>query len=311
MKTLINFINENVDKSFDQFNIKTYYPKDNSDDLQFIKINKNTIFNFLDKGYQYAKLGNYRGCANPRALAKNANVIKIGYDFNGEIIAVSVYTGYQEGKKCVGIIATVDRDLRDLGILALKEIIKDDIKCEHEYYWTMCSDAIEYLWNKFGGTQIPNIFVNDYLGIKKYELANDEFHFYIDVDGEKYKKTIFGYNSKETYDKVSNYIKNEINNDIQNISEALNIQNKDKIISAAKSYSKNLGAYIELIDMKGWYELPIECIEELKEMINSVELTLKKINKNEYIYKHLNNNLNSCKEILSIVQPLEINKIKI
>lgn len=110
------------------------------------------------------------------------------------------------------------------------------------------------------------------------------------------------HNSKETYDKVSNYIKNDINNDIQN---------KDKIISAAKSYSKNLGAYIELIDMKGWYELPIECIEELKEMINSAELILKKINKNEYIYKHLNNNLNSCKEILSIVQPLEINKIKI
>ena len=114
------------------------------------------------------------------------------------------------------------------------------------------------------------------------------------------------HNSKETCDKVSNYIKNEISNDINN-----DIQNKDKIISAAKSYSKKLGAYIELIDMKGWYELPIECIEELKEMINSAELILKKINKNEYIYKHLNNNLNSCKEILSIVQPLEINKIKI
>ena len=86
---------------------------------------------------------------------------------------------------------------------------------------------------------------------------------------------------------------------------------EDKIISAAKLYSKNLGAYIELIDMKGWYELPIEYIEELKEMINSAELILKKINKNKYIYKHLNDNLNSCKEILSIVQPLEINKIKI
>ena len=40
------------------------------------------------------------------------------------MIAISVYTGYQEGKKCVGITATTNNELRDLGIIALKEIIK-------------------------------------------------------------------------------------------------------------------------------------------------------------------------------------------
>lgn len=183
-----------------------------------------------------------------------------------------------------------------------------------EYYWTVCSDAIEYLWEKFGGTKIPNIFVNDYLGNKKYELAKDEYHFYINIEDEKYKKIIFGYNSEETYNKVVDYIKNEINNDIKNISESLDIKNKEKIIDAAKIYSKNLAAYIDLIDINGWYELPEECINDFKLMINDIEKSLKRMAaneyKNEYAYYHLKENLNTCKELLKIIQPLKMNKMK-
>lgn len=62
-----------------------------------------------------------------------------------------------------------------------------------QFYWTVCSDAIEYLWEKFGGTKIPNIFINDYLKNKKYELSDDEYHFYLNVEDENYKKIIFGY----------------------------------------------------------------------------------------------------------------------
>jgi len=182
--------------------------------------------------------------------------------------------------------------------------------CENEFYWIVCSDAIEHLWENFGSTKIPNIFVNDYLGNKKYELANDEYHFYINIADENYKKIIFGYNSEETYNKVVNYIKNEINNSVNNVSESF-MPNKDKVIDIAKIYSKNLAAYIDLIDINGWYELPEECIVDFKQMINDVESVVKDMNANEYVYKHINENLNTCKELLKIIQPLKINKIKI
>ena len=311
MKTLLCFVKEHVDKSFGQFNIKTYHPKEDKNDLEFIKTNKNSIFDFLNKGYQYAGLGNFKGCANPKSLYNNVNIIKICYDDkSNEMIAISVYTGYQGGKKCVGITVTTNNELRDLGIIALKEIIKEDIMCENQFYWTVCSDAIEYLWQKFGGTKIPNIFVSDYLGNKKYELADDEYHFYINIEDENYKKIIFGYNSEETYNKVVNYIKNEINSSVNNVSESF-IPNKDKIIDVAKMYSKNLAAYIDIIDINGWYELPEECIVDFKQMINDIEDVIKDIDKNEYVYKYINENLHTCKELLKIIRPLEINKMKI
>ena len=54
MKTLIDYIKESEVTKYDKYDIITYYPKEDENDLLFLKTNKYSIYKFLDDGYVYA-----------------------------------------------------------------------------------------------------------------------------------------------------------------------------------------------------------------------------------------------------------------
>ena len=186
---------------------KSYYPKENNDDYIYIRDNTKMLWNFFDEGYKYAKLKEFRSCKNLKSLLKNTSCLKVAL-FNDIIVAASIYTPYQEGMKCVGITATTDEKYREIGKYAVIQIIKEDISLVGEFYWTVCSDTIEHLYEKHGGVKIPNDYT--YLFIKDYkELLDDGYHFvmeitYSDDEKEDIKKVIFGFNSKETFEHIKN-----------------------------------------------------------------------------------------------------------
>ncbi len=213
---------------------KAYYPQENQEDNIYIRDNRKMIWNFFDEGYKYAKLKEFRSCISPKSLWKNASCLKVAI-FNDVIIAASVYTSFQGGMKCVGITATTDEKYREIGKYAVIQIIKEDISLVGEFYWTVCSDTIEHLYEKHGGIKIPNDYIE--LFIDKYKsLSDDGYHFYIEVpdgDGEMedVKKIIFGFNSKETFE----YIKNKNDKRIMNyINRITNTTIKESV------YVKNL-----------------------------------------------------------------------
>lgn len=213
---------------------KAYYPQENQEDNIYIRDNRKMIWNFFDEGYKYAKLKEFRSCISPKSLWKNASCLKVAI-FNDVIIAASVYTSFQGGMKCVGITATTDEKYREIGKYAVIQIIKEDISLVREFYWTVCSDTIEHLYEKHGGIKIPNDYIE--LFIDKYKsLSDDGYHFYIEVpdgDGEMedVKKIIFGFNSKETFE----YIKNKNDKRIMNyINRITNTTIKESV------YVKNL-----------------------------------------------------------------------
>lgn len=220
----INGCDDNINMSlFEELNLepdnivyKSYYPKENEDDNIYIRDNRTMLWDFFDKGYKHAKdakdakdakLKGFRSCTNAKSLWKNTSCLKVAL-FNDIIVAASVYTSFQGGMKCVGITATTDEKYREIGKYAVIQIIKEDISLVGEFYWTVCSDAIERLYEKNGGVKIPNDYLE--LFISKYKsLSDDGYHFSIevpDVDGEteEIEKVIFGFNSKETFEYIKN-----------------------------------------------------------------------------------------------------------
>ena len=184
---------------------KTYYPKKDQDDSIYIRDNKKMLWDFFDNGYKYAKLKGFHSCRNPKSLMSNTSCLKVAM-FNDVIIAASVYTSFQGGMKCVGITATTDMKYRDIGKSAVVHIVKEDINLVGEFYWTVCSDAIEHMYEKHGGVKIPNEYLELFI-IKYKSLSDDGYHFSIEVpdaDGEmeEIEKVIFGFNSKETFEYI-------------------------------------------------------------------------------------------------------------
>lgn len=225
--TLIQVISEAVKNALYEYEnienkeyvIKTY-TKEN--DYQYVKDNSQKFFNFLDAGYVFAGLDHYCGCSSAKALARNFNVMKIAY-VNDVIIAISVYTGYQDGKKCVGITATTDDNLRELGKQAVIDIIKSDINFMNDFYWIECSGAAEHLYKKYGVVMIPNDYIQLFIGNKFDEKLDDGYHFNVkftssdDGDVTTIKKCIFGFNNKRTYDIVKEKLDAPIKKQIEYI----------------------------------------------------------------------------------------------
>ncbi len=302
MKTLIDYIKESEVTKYDKYDIITYYPKEDENDLLFLKTNKYSIYKFLDDGYVYAKLGKFKGCDNVRSLIKNSSCLRIGY-YNDEMIAIGVYTNYKQGYKAVGYTVTTNLDYRDLGILCLHDIIKLDINTSDKYFWTMCSGAIKHLWHKLGGVMIPNIFLKEYVGDKrKTEKSNDGFEFKIYDDNDDWDiKVIFGYNSKETFDKINEQLENYV---FTHIDDSINEKFNDK--DYAEDLRRKLASFIDMIDFDGIVEMPEKCIDYLKTLVEEAEKLLETYKENKILY----HNMISCKESLEILKPLQMNEMK-
>ena len=164
--------------------VKTYN-RNNKEDEQYIKANKVKIKNFMDAGYAAAGLGSFESCQNENSVAKNTIMLKVAETLNGEILAMSLYSGRMGGFKCVGItkLVTNNQSLAQLAKDAIKHIIKEDISNFQDFVWTECSGAVEHLWDKYsdGWLRIPNIYLptifpsNVMKTVELYE--NDDYHY--------------------------------------------------------------------------------------------------------------------------------------
>ena len=309
MKTLIDYIKESEVTKYDKYDIITYYPKEDENDLLFLKTNKYSIYKFLDDGYVYAKLGKFKGCDNVRSLIKNSSCLRIGY-YNDEMIAIGVYTNYQQGYNAVGYTVTTNLDYRDLGILCLHDIIKLDINTSDKYFWTVCSGAIEHMWQINGGKMIPTLFIDEYFDVDKIkiDLISDGFHFWLyDKDDERYKKVIFGYNSKSVFDKIHKTLENKIFSSIEH-SEINEKYSDDKYV---EELQRKLAVYIDYVEFDGYKELPKSVIDYFKNLIDECDMFIENNPNYEYKDNTFKHNLEVCKESIEEVTELVCNEMTI
>ena len=170
-------------------------------------------------------------------------------------------------------------------------------------YWTMPNGAIKHLWHKFRGVMIPNIFLKEYVGDKrKTEKLNDDFEFKIYDDNDDWDiKVIFGYNSKETFDKINEQLENYV---FTHIDDSINEKFNDK--DYAEDLRRKLASFIDMIDFDGIVEMLEKCIDYLKTLVEEAEKLLETYKENKILY----HNMISCKESLEILKPLQMNTMK-
>lgn len=282
----INKLNENAnEKDNNVIEIKEYTPFDAK--WNYIKDNILSLWDFLNNGYKKAGYEKFCGCDNHRSLLRNANLVKIGF-YNNEWVAVSVYTGYRDGFKNVGITATTNDKLRDYGVRAVRTIIKNDIGNFDNFFWSECSGAIEYLYEKYNGIKIPNEYVENILQ-KSVTIESDGFHYSRLIQGDLQRKIMYGFNNKETFDKILSEREQYINNCINNI-----LANRIDESTETPSFGKlsQIDCAIAIVNFfvdERWenecYELPETSLNILKKQ---VEFLKKEIENNSIHENKLN-----------------------
>ena len=217
-KELEHIIFEELAKYENVINCSDFYIKiyrrENTEDAQYISQNAQIILNFMRDGY--ASMSNsienvFAGLQGRSDLRKKWIEAKIAYDKNDNIIAISLYNSFMTGKKCIGLTATTDTSLRELGKEAVKEIIRFDINNHKLFYWCECSGAIEHYFDKFHGFKIPNTYAvslynNAGRASKIVSLSEDGYHFVrsLTVQNDEYEieKIIYGFPSQEIFDEM-------------------------------------------------------------------------------------------------------------
>ena len=181
------------------FLVKCYFSKTDKW-TSFIKPNREFLWKFLNDGYKMAGYESFKGCDDSKHLIKNPNQIKIAFADN-VIIAVSVYTGYAGGYKCVGITATTDPEYRDVGKRAVEKIIQMDVCDFDRFYWCEASGSVEKMFKKNGGIAIPNTYAEMMIGGVRV-LDEDGFHYERMIGNDMENKMIFGFNDIETFELI-------------------------------------------------------------------------------------------------------------
>lgn len=217
-KNLEHIIFEELSKYENVINCSDFYIKiyrrENTEDAQYISQNAQIILNFMRDGY--ASMSNsienvFAGLQGRTDLRRKWVEAKIAYDKNDNIIAISLYNSFMTGKKCIGLTATTDTSLRELGKEAVKEIIRFDINNHKLFYWCECSGAIEHYFDKFHGFKIPNTYAaslynNAGRASKIVSLSEDGYHFVrsLTVQNDEYEieKIIYGFPSQEIFDEM-------------------------------------------------------------------------------------------------------------
>ena len=270
---------------------------------KYVEPNYQFVWDFLVKAYD----GDFRGCQSRNDLKKKCSLVKIALN-NNSWIAISVYSSYLGGYKCVGIGGDKDSPLKNIGV---QEIIKDDIKNYDKWFWCECSGVIEHYFEKNNGIKIEIAYVPQYLGNININPI-DDYHYYRNISGQMFQKVIFGFNTQETFDKIYSEQKEYIDKCIENI-RRFNIGE-----GVLKDQFESLGMWtveVEIIEFfvkhyeKGYHELPEESIVHLEKSVT----TLQNMFSNKEIpptgfQREFMNALRTGTELLDKIQVLKLNK---
>ena len=303
----------------EEYTIKTIYKTD-SEWATYVLPNIDKILKFLNDGYRNANLGDFHGCSDAKSFKKNGSLIKIAFS-DDEWIAVSVYSSTRVGFKCVGMTASILPEYHRIGVIALQEIVRQDVNNYESLFWCECSDKIEQYYRKHNGIGVQNVYVPLFLGenadIVSYD--KDGFHYVRygkNKRGERINeplyKMIFGFNTQETFDKIYSEQKEYIDKCIENI-RRFNIGE-----GVLKDQFESLGMWtveVEIIEFfvkhyeKGYHELPEESIVHLEKSVTSLQnmFSNKEIPPTGF-QREFMNALRTGTELLDKIQILKLNK---
>lgn len=285
-----------------------------TDDWKYIRENKNALWDFMDEGYKHAGLKQgFLGCNSPNKLWENPNLIRIAFCKN-TWVAISVYSPYQGGNKCVGITATTDENYRKTGVAAVNEIIKNDVQLYDKFYWCECSGDIEALYEKYKGIKIPSEFSKEIIR-NILSFNPDGFHYVRMIGEEKQEKIVYGFNTPETFNRIYERYKNYIDDCVNELkSQQINEENGEIPSWGRYAYYRVcenvIVLFIDIIEQNGVHELPKESLAHLQFATDSLEDQLKRISGITGEERNrLEHNVKNGRYMLATISPLELHEL--
>lgn len=258
------------------------YDMTNPEDAQFVKENKELIWDILQKGYE--NLDGFKGFQSKRDMLKKSPFFTMGF-YDEEIVAVTVYNTYLGGNKCVGATCVKD-DRHEGGVKLLEMIMSYNIKNWDEWIWLEASGKVEEMCKKLNGFNVPSEYAVIYLQNKNFSIT-DEYHYVRMIRGQEEQKTIYGFKDKNSFDVLSNHLNKQVKAFLdrlnkQDISESEEYDNRDKIWM---EYSQNMSDIEKAITIINYFvylkddelinEFPLDAYNILKQTVKTAEELLK------------------------------------
>lgn len=269
------------------------YPGTNEKDKEFFRANLQIFYDFLQEGYRLSGLGAFDGFPSRNDMKRKCSMYYAAY-YEGKLIALSVHNSYIEGFKCVGMTAVhklINSELHEYGITALYHMIQDFTDNWSDWCWIEADGAIAHMYKNKGAFAIPADLALEVLSKRSKPLENtkilsDGYQYTremtvsdlnSEIPGAKKQiivaKTMFGFNSQETYEKYLNFATEnfaEIKKVIQNnVTESRRPYSKASI-ELNKEYSYLMNA-VEDFQTNEYTALPTEYFDMLQKSIDNLQ----------------------------------------
>ena len=288
------------------------------DDKSFVKNYISFIFNMMVD--RYSDIGGIEDMVkSPEALLSKADLFKIVFDSDLNVLACSTYKYYLGGNKL--FLGAGCRN-GGTGAKALESIIVSDIQPYDNWFWGEVSGAIEHYFQKHHGNAIPNYMVWKFLRkpIEDIKLDPrgpkvDPIHYSRLLGDPKkqnwQRKSMWGYKDEAMAREVMTEIQKD--SDFRLKSETVTEELYSKSDEAIRSIEKAIGIIAEITEFneeKDCHEmLPIwskkldEAVATIREQKDSV--------KDVGLKKRLNSALNAANILRKDMPVLTLSKLEL
>lgn len=263
-----------------------------------------TLWEILLQAYN----NDIKGVNSPKKLLKNSHAVRVVY-YKGQIVACGFYSDYKKGNKLM-YGGAVRNELHNIGKQGFDALVHRDVENIEEYNWVEASGSVEKAFKRHNAYMLPNKYVNQILN-KDYVLCDDGFHYERVFEDVVVKKMIFGINSENLLNTISNECFGQLLTDIKTTYEKLRaVQNlkeereistvNEKDRPAELQYAIDIMYDIDEFSSYTYtYDFPNEIIEYLKYSISVLNNYITKYNVAKRAYEN-------CIDLLTMLQPLKI-----
>ncbi|MBP5723218.1 MAG: hypothetical protein J6X18_06570 [Bacteroidales bacterium] len=295
-----------------------YYPTD-IEWKAYIKPNASAILKFMQDGYQYSGNGDFATFTLPDSIWRTCSMVRIAF-CGREWVAIALYTSRYGGFKSIGITATTNKYYREEGKEAVKEIIKRNIYDYKLNFWTECSGVIEHYYIQNNGINIPAVFaktVHEDTNSTSFKGIIDEYHYYFQNSHmqEPVIKTMFGFSSKELFDRVYKEYASEIDKRIK-IIEQMQVKklNKNELSKPDYHFDFVMATcrvmYFNDLATEGLREYPEKQLSNFLNDLNTMETLFDKVSMTEEQRKRRQTILEDGKYFASVSVPMTLHQFK-
>ena len=288
------------------------YHKNTPEWETYINKVKNEIYNFLNVAYLKTTNKKFLTYNNGQEIYEHVSLIKI--DFSGdEWAAIALYTNYRGGYKCIGIAKNyLDFSLSEVGGIAVRHIIREDIGNYEKFYWAEVSGKLVRIFEENDGIRIPSIYAERMLATTVWII--DEYWYERIIRDTLQRKQIFGFNTQKTFNKIYTERKQYIDDCIERIKRSRGLSEGVLQMNVGINDLNEWGFHMDVVELfieewnNEYHEYPSESITYLQTSVDYLGKLLiggRLPQENGFDIKTA---FETGKKVLVSISPLEINQ---